>query len=45
MTNYLPIPGIVPQISQMSSHPIPVQQPFAQHNPLVNPLCDKSGRN
>ena len=35
MTNYEPIPGIIPQISQMASYPTPVQQPFVQHNPLV----------
>ena len=30
----------------MTSHPsIPVQQPLVQHNPLVNPLRDISGRN
>ena len=56
MTNYVPIPGMpitqpttnipVPQYSQMASHPqIPIQNPFVQHNPLVNPLRDISGRN
>ena len=56
MTNYVPIPGMpttqpttnipVPQYSQMASHPqIPIQNPLVQHNPLVNPMCDVSGRN
>ena len=46
MTNYIPIPGIpIPQYSQMTSHPqIPIQNPLVQHNPLVNPLRDISGR-
>ena len=30
----------------MTSHPqIPIQNPLVQHNPLVNPLRDISGRN
>ena len=45
MTNYVPIPGM-PQAYQMTSQPnISVQQPLVQHNPLVNPLRDISGRN
>ena len=45
MTNFVPLPGM-PQSYQMTSHPsIPVQQPLVQHNPLVNPLRDISGRN
>ena len=41
MTNYVPIPGLqIPQAGQMMNQPnIPVQ-----HNPLVNPLRDISGR-
>ena len=46
MTNYIPLPGMqVPQASQMTSHPTPVQQPLVQHNPLGNPLRDTSSRN
>ena len=47
MTNYLPIPGMpIAQVGQMTSHPaIPAAQPLVQHNPLVNPLRDISGRN
>ena len=47
MTNYVPTPGMpIPQINQMTSHPtIPSQHPLVQHNPLVNPLHDISGRN
>ena len=56
MTNFVPIPGMplqspavgvpVTQYSQMASHPqFPVQNPLVQHNPLVNPLRDISGRN
>ena len=47
MTKYVPIPGMqIPQISQMTSQPaIPSRQPLVQHNPLVNPLRDISGRN
>ena len=47
MTNYVPIPGMpIPQVAQMMSHPtIPAAQPLVQHNPLVNPLRDISGRN
>ena len=45
MTSYVPLPGM-PQAYQMISHPtIPFQQPLLQHNPLVNPLCEISGRN
>ena len=45
MTNYVPMNNI-PQAYQMTSYPsIPVQQPLFQHNPLVNPLRDISGRN
>ena len=46
MTNYVPIPGMqIPQAGQMMNQPaIPVQQPLVQHNPLVNPLRDISGR-
>ena len=42
-----PAVGIpVPQYSQMASHPqFPIQNPLVQHNPLVNPLRDISGRN
>ena len=56
MTNFVPIPGMpiqspavgvpVTQYSQMASHPqFPIQNPLVQHNPLVNPLRDISGRN
>ena len=55
MTNFVPIPGMpmnpavgipIPQYSQMASHPqYPVPSPLVQHNPLVNPLRDISGRN
>ena len=55
MTNFVPIPGMppqpsvgipVPQYSQMATHPqFPIQNPLVQLNPLVNPLCDISGRN
>ena len=55
-TNFVPIPGMplqppvvgmpVPQYNQMASHPqFPIQNPLVQHNPLVNPLRDISGRN
>ena len=55
-TNFVPIPGMplqppvvgmpVPQYSQMANHPqYPVPSPLVQHNPLVNPLRDISGRN
>ena len=54
-TNFVPIPGMplqpavgvpVTQYSQMASHPqFPIQNPLVQHNPLVNPLRDISGRN
>ena len=42
-----PVVGMpVPQYNQMASHPqFPVQNPLVQHNPLVNPLRDLSGRN
>ena len=45
MNNYVPIPGM--QVAgQMMSHPtIPTQQLLVQHNPLVNPLRDLSGKN
>ena len=43
MTNYVPIPGIVPKISQMASHPTSLT-PIVKHNPLANPLRDISGR-
>ena len=47
MTNYVPIPGMqIPQVGQMTNYPaIPSVQPLVQHNPLVNPLRDISGRN
>ena len=47
MTNYVPIPGMtIPQVGQMTNYPtIPSSQPLVQHNPLVNPLRDISGRN
>ena len=47
MTNYVPTPDMpIPQYSQMMSHPnMAVQNPLIQHNPLVNPLHDISGRN
>ena len=56
MTNFVPIPGMpiqspavgvpVTQYGQMASHPqFPIQNPLVQHNPLVNPLRDISGRN
>ena len=55
MTNFVPIPGMpmqpavgipIPQYSQMATHPqFPIQNPLVQHNPLVNPLRDISGRN
>ena len=36
----------IPQVGQMTNHPaIPSVQPLLQHNPLVNPLRDISGRN
>ena len=36
----------IPQYSQMATHPqFPIQNPLVQHNPLVNPLRDISGRN
>ena len=55
MTNYVPIPGMplqpavgipISQYSQMATHPqFPIQNPLVQHNPLVIPLRDISGRN
>ena len=46
MTNYVPIPDMqLPQAAQMIGNPaIPVQQPFINQNPLINQLCDISGR-
>ena len=47
MTNSVPIPGMpIPQAAQMMSHPsMAVQHRLVQHNQVVNPMRDISGRN